>query len=67
MKDAVNIFWFRRDLRLDYSKPQVRKHYLDTFCEACRRYDLHGIELDWLRSPVLMTAFVRESRAIVSV
>jgi hypothetical protein len=65
----------RRDLRLDYSKPEVRKHYLDTLREACRRYDLDGIELDWLRSPVLfrhrevdtavMTAFVTEARAIL--
>lgn len=65
----------RRDLRLDYSKPEVRKHYLDTLREACRRYDLDGIELDWLRSPVLfrhrevdtalMTAFVAEARAIL--
>ncbi len=65
----------RRDLRLDYSKPQVRKHYLDTLREACRRYDLDGIELDWLRSPklfrprevdtVLMTAFVTEARIIL--
>lgn len=64
-----------RDLRLDYSKPQVRKHYLDTLREACRRYDLDGIELDWLRSPklfrpqevdtALMTAFVTEARAIL--
>jgi len=53
----------------------VRKHYLDTLREACRRYDLDGIELDWLRSPVLfrhrevdtavMTAFVTEARAIL--
>ena len=64
-----------RDLRLDYSKPQVRKHYLDTLREACRRYDLDGIEIDWLRSPklfrprevdtALMTAFVTEARAIL--
>ena len=65
----------RRDLRLDYSKPEVRKHYIDTLREACRRYDMDGIELDWLRSPVLfrhrevdtalMTAFVTEARAIL--
>jgi hypothetical protein len=65
----------RRDLRLDYSKPQVRKHYLETLREACRRYDLDGIELDWLRSPKLfrphevgtaaITDFVTEARAIL--
>jgi len=65
----------RRDLRLDYSQGEVRKHYLETLREACCRYDLDGIELDWLRSPVLfrhrevdtavMTAFVTEARAIL--
>ncbi len=71
------VFPSHRDLRLDYSKPQVRKLYLDTLREACRRYDLDGIELDWLRSPKLfrrgevdtatITAFVTEVREILDV
>ena len=69
------VFPAHRDLRLDYSKPEVRKHYLDTLREACRRYALDGIELDWLRSPKLfriheedtaiITTFVIEARAIL--
>jgi hypothetical protein len=68
-------FSSHRDLRLDYSKPQVRKHYLDTLREICRRYDIDGIEMDWLRSAKLfrpkevdaatITAFVTEARAIL--
>lgn len=63
------------DLLLDYSKPQVREHYLDILREACRRYELDGIEFDWLRFPELfrkgevdaatITAFVAEARSIL--
>jgi len=59
----------------DYSRAEVRTHYLDTLREACRRYDLDGVELDWLRYPdlfregevnvVTMTAFVRDVRAVL--
>lgn len=59
----------------DYSRPEVRAYYLDTMREACRRYDLDGVELDWLRYPRLfrdgevdvatITAFVREAREIL--
>ncbi|MEX0818290.1 MAG: hypothetical protein WD070_01820 [Pirellulaceae bacterium] len=30
----------------DYSHPEVWTHYLDTLREACRRYDLDGVELN---------------------
>jgi hypothetical protein len=63
------------DLLLDYSKPQVREHYLDVVREACRRYDLDGIELDWLCygemfrqgevDAATITAFVSEARSIL--
>ena len=59
----------------DYSRAEVRAYYLDTLREACRRYDLDGVELDWLRYPDLfregevnvatMTAFVRDARAVL--
>lgn len=59
----------------DYSRAEVRTYYLDTLREACRRYDLDGVELDWLRYPDLfrdgevnvatMTAFVRDARAVL--
>jgi hypothetical protein len=59
----------------DYSRAEVRTYYLDTLREACRRYDLDGVELDWLRYPELfrkdevnvaiMTDFVREARTVL--
>ena len=59
----------------DYSKQEVRTHYLELIREACRRYDLDGLELDFMRSPkffrdgevdvATMTAFVTGLRAIV--
>jgi hypothetical protein len=62
-------------LLYDYSKAEVRSHYLAILREACRRYDLDGVELDWLRYPkffrdgevnaAVLTEFVREARAIL--
>jgi hypothetical protein len=62
-------------LAYDYALPAVRSHFLDTLREACRRYDLDGAELDWLRYPTLfrdgevnaaaLTTFVGEARAIL--
>ncbi|MEI8288398.1 MAG: hypothetical protein WCH99_02905 [Verrucomicrobiota bacterium] len=60
----------------DYAIPEVRACFLDQLREACRRYDLDGAELDWLRYPALfragevnaatLTAFVGEARAILA-
>ena len=59
---------------LDYAHPRVRQRYLQTIEEACRRYDLDGVELDWCRHPFffkpgterqhvpLLTDFVRTVR-----
>jgi hypothetical protein len=62
-------------LLYDYSKAEVRSHYLAILREACRRYDLDGVELDWLRYPkffrdgevnaAVLTEFVREAREIL--
>ena len=62
-------------LLYDYSKEEVRGHYLAILREACRRYDLDGVELDWLRYPkffrdgevdaAVLTGFVREARTIL--
>lgn len=62
-------------LLYDYSKAEVRSHYLAILREACRRYDLDGVELDWLRYPkffrdgevnaAVLTEFVRDARAIL--
>jgi hypothetical protein len=62
-------------LLYDYSKAEVRSHYLATLRKACRRYDLDGVELDWLRYPkffrdgevntAVLTEFVSEARTIL--
>jgi hypothetical protein len=63
------------NLLYDYSKAEVCSHYLDIVREACRRYDLDGIELDWLRYPKFfrdgevnatgLMEFVRDVRTIL--
>ena len=35
----------------DYSHPEVRDHHLSLIRELLARYDLFGIELDWIRTP----------------
>ena len=62
-------------LAFDYSRAEVRTYYLDTLREACCRYDLDGVEFDWLRflflfregevNAATMTDFIQEARAIV--
>ena len=59
----------------DYSHKEVREHYLDILSEACRRYDLDGVEFDWIRAnrffledqekPELMIEFVKNAREIL--
>ena len=60
---------------LDYEQPEVREHYMKLIKEVCARYDLDGLELDFLRFDLyfrpgrqhegakLMTAFVEQTRA----
>jgi|UniRef100_UPI00404A8773 hypothetical protein len=40
-------FWM--DRALDWELPEVQEHYLKYICEVLSRYDLDGIELDWMR------------------
>lgn len=64
------------NLLYDYSKAEVRSHYLEVLREACMRYDLDGVELDWLRypkffrdgevNPTVINEFVREARSILN-
>jgi len=61
---------------LDYEQPEVRAYYMNLIEEVCARYDLDGLELDFLRFDLyfrpgrqhegarLMTAFVEEARAV---
>ena len=62
---------------LDYGVPEVREHILKVVRELAERYDIDGIDLDFMRWPhyfrkdqvrantPVMTAFVREIRSIL--
>ncbi len=68
--------WHLSNTGLDYEQKEVRDHYLKLIREVCSRYDIDGLELDYLRfwlyfrpgreheCEKLMTAFVKEARAI---
>jgi len=47
----------------DYAHPEVRAYFADVVSQACRRYDLEGIELDWQRHPFFFR-FGQERRYI---
>lgn len=40
-------FWM--DRALDWERPEVQEHYFKLVCELLNRYDLDGLELDWMR------------------
>lgn len=58
----------------NYARPEVREHYLKLVSEVLQRYDVDGLELDWIRTPsnfddseiesgrAILTDFVREVR-----
>lgn len=41
---------------LDYTHPEVRAHYQALVAETLERYDVDGLELDFLREPYLFSA-----------
>ncbi len=61
---------------LDYERPEVRAYYMKLIEEVCARYDLDGLELDFLRFDLyfrpgrehvgakLMAAFVEQVRGV---
>ncbi|HAI11500.1 MAG TPA: hypothetical protein DCM28_07330 [Phycisphaerales bacterium] len=63
----------------DYSHQQVREHHMALITELCDRFDMDGLELDWMRwgqmfSPgneakgrVILNDFVRQVRAKLDV
>ena len=67
--------WHLSNKGLDYEQAEVREHYLKLIREICSRYDLDGIELDFLRfwlyfrpgreheGGKLMANFLEQSRA----
>lgn len=60
----------------DYEQPEIRAYYAKLIQEVCTRYDLDGLELDFLRFDLyfrpgrehegakLMTTFIEETRAV---
>ena len=62
---------------LDYAHPEVRNHYKALIVETLERYDIDGLELDFLREPYLfstgeeqagstiLTQWLREIRQLV--
>jgi hypothetical protein len=64
---------------LNYAIPEVREYYFSLLAEVVRRYDLDGLELDFMRFPYyfpfspdsmsgygrIMTAFVRRVRLMI--
>lgn len=66
-------YWM--DRALDWERPEVQEHYFKFVCEVLNRYDLDGIELDWMRFVVhfrpgreleggkALTAWIRRVRA----
>ncbi len=70
--------WRLANSSLDYSRPEVRKHYLSLVREVCERYDMNGLELDFMRHGhyfrpdeahdgiAAMTGLVREARALTN-
>jgi hypothetical protein len=67
--------WHLSNKGLDYEQPEVREHYLKLVREICGRYDVDGVELDFLRfwlyfrpgrehsGTKLMVDFIEQARA----
>ena len=61
---------------LDYARPEVREHYLKLIKEVCERFDLDGLELDFMRfgycfrpgeehkGLAILTGFIRQVREV---
>lgn len=68
---------YRGDRCPDFNHPVIREKWLAYIEEAVNRYDVYGIELDWLRDPIfttmgnemasmdMLTGFHRDIKAIV--
>jgi hypothetical protein len=51
----------------NYAKPEVREHYLKLSAEVLQRYDVDGLELDWIRStPVFNDNEIETGREILT-
>jgi hypothetical protein len=51
----------------NYAKPEVRRHYLALIGEVLGRYDVDGLELDWMRSaPIFEEEETASGRPVIS-
>ncbi len=50
---------------VDYGRPEVRDHYFDIIRDVCERYDIDGVELDFLRNPIYFRPNM-EGRAVTA-
>ncbi len=51
----------------NYAKVEVREHYLKLAVEVLERYDVDGLELDWIRSiPVFNDDEIERGREILT-
>ena len=69
---------YRGDRCFDFCFEEVRNYWLAYIEEAVTKYDLYGIELDWMRDPIfttlgnewaasgMLTQFIRDIKAIVT-
>lgn len=78
------LWWNHPELRtretggFDFTHPEVRQHYLTLIEELLQRYDVDGVELDWMRyadyfkpaeareNRQLLTDFVRKARDLAN-
>ncbi|MBN2294950.1 MAG: family 10 glycosylhydrolase [Pirellulales bacterium] len=50
---------------LDYAHPEVRDYYMALIDETLRRYDIDGLELDFMREPYLFSAGKEAEGAVI--
>jgi hypothetical protein len=50
---------------LDYAHPEVRDHFMAIIIETLERYDLDGLELDFMREPYLFRAGKEAEGALI--
>jgi len=68
---------WQADRALDYEHPEVRAHFLAYIEECVERYDMDGLEIDWMRQPwclrpgreeagaILITEFMQQVNALL--
>ena len=57
---------FEENEYFDFSKEAVRTYYKNYILEMCEKYDVDGVELDWLRTPQLFNPVTDDSRQLLN-